>query len=759
MPEISNKKRKFIKRNFKQLSIEELAHETGLKQSVIRSLVEQYNVEIRGKDRYSSVKLISDKDSLTKQSIHMIWMVAIVVFLLILIVYTPALKNDFVWDDGEYVYKNFSIRSLNSQSFYWMLTSFHAANWHPLTWLSLAIDYAFWGIDPFGYHLTNIIMHGLNTLLVFFLTIILTVRAKEGNGISSSKMERSILTQTLIVAGVTGLLFGLHPLHVESVAWVAERKDLLCAFFVLSSIISYLSYTSSVIKRHRWIWFNTCLLLFIFALMSKPMAVTLPVTLLLLDIYPLKRIILCPGKTGKKLSILMEKIPFFALSIASSIITIIAQHSWGAIKSFERMPLSFRLVNGLHSLVFYLKKIIWPYKLVPFYPLPKYIYPFDLQYIISGILVLAITGMCLWTVKKGNYLFFTVWSYYLITLLPVLGIIQVGRQVAADRYTYLPSLSIFLLVGIGISWIFKRRVLIKHKVMFGELVLAFICIVILLGQLTIKQIKIWHNSEIFCSYIISVFPKRVPFQYNNLGLAYLKKGELEKAISEYKQALSIKSNYPEAHTNLGNAYFRKGRLDEAIAEHKEALAIKPNLAEAHNNLGLVYVKKGMLDEAISEYKKALDVNPNFVEAHTNLGLVYVKKGMLDEAIPEYKKALDVNPNFVEAHTNLGLVYVKKGMLDEAISEYKKALDVNPNFVEAHNNLGAAYYRKGELDESISEYKRTLAIKPDYADAHNNLSVAYYYKENYKLAIFHCDKAVELGSSVHPKFLELLKPYR
>ena len=290
MPEISNKKRKFIKRNFKQLSIEELALKTGLKPHVIKSLIDEYSAEMPRKDKYP-VKMINDKVPFTKQSMQVIVLVAIFILLLPCLVYTPVLKNDFVWDDTQYVSENILIRSLSIQSFYRLFTTFHAGNWHPLTWFSHAIDYALWVLDPLGHHLTNIILHGLNSLLLFFVVIVLMLRVKDVSGIPlAPKTSLSISTQALIVAGVTALLFGLHPLHVESVAWVAERKDLLCAFFVLLSILFYLSYTSPVPKRHRWIWFTACFLSFIFALMSKPMAVTLPVILLLLDLYPLRRL-------------------------------------------------------------------------------------------------------------------------------------------------------------------------------------------------------------------------------------------------------------------------------------------------------------------------------------------------------------------------------------------------------------------------------------------------------------------------------------
>ena len=558
---------------------------------------------MRGKEQ----KLICNKNSLKKRSLYVMGVGAIVIFLLTLIVYTPALKNDFVnWDDDKYVYENPKIQSLSFQSLYWMLTSFHASNWHPLTWVSHAIDYSLWGLNPPGHHLTNIILHVSNTLLVFFLVICLMLRTQELNRtLPQLKDPLSITTKSLTVAGVTALLFGLHPLHVESVVWIAERKDLLCSFFLLSSILFYLLYTSPTNKRPRWIWFATCLLLFVLALMSKPMAVTLPFILLLLDLYPLKRL---KPHINKNLSVILEKIPFFILSVVSGVITVIAQYSGGAIESFEHLPISFRLLNALNSLVFYLKKMIFPLELVPFYPFPPHIHWLDSQYLLSALLVLAITGSCLWMAKRGKYLFLTIWSYYLITILPVIGIIQVGGQAAADRYTYLPSISIFLLVGVFVDWSWDKTSLTGLKLELRGLLLVCLCaVVFLLSYITINQIKIWKNSEILWSYVISSFPERIPEAYDNLGIAYSNKGMLDEAISECKKALTINPNFAKAHTNLGNAYGEKGMLDEAISVGKKALTINPNLSGVHNNLAVDYYSKGNYRLAIFHCDKAIEL--------------------------------------------------------------------------------------------------------------------------------------------------------
>jgi tetratricopeptide (TPR) repeat protein len=603
---------------------------------------------------------------------YVIGIAAIFIFMLILFVYTPALKNDFVWDDREYVSQNTLIRSLTTHSLYSMLTSFSLGNWHPLTSYSHAIDYAFWDLEPHGHHFTNIILHALNTLLVFLLVIKLVVREKKVDEISLTyKMPLSIKTKSAIIAGITALFFGLHPLHVESVAWVSERKDLLCAFFFLLTLLCYLSYASLVDKRHRWIWFTACLFLFICALMSKPMAVSLPVILLLLDNYPLRR----STGLGKNSSVLLEKIPFVALSIASSIVTIIAQRSGGALATMENFPLTDRLLNALRAIVFYIEKMILPVGLVPFYPLPKHIHFFDTQYLLSGIFLLIATGLCLWMLKRGRHLFFITWSYYVVTLLPVLGIIQVGMQSAADRYTYLPSISICLLAGIGVFWIFEKCVFLKHKGITAVFLIFIFTILFLLSQLTITQIKIWQNSESLWTYVTRTFPKSASLP----------------------------------HYNLGNALLRKGRIDEALTEYKRALSVNPRDVETYNNLGIAYKKKGMLNEAIYEFKKVLTIKPDHAGAHYNLGSVYLIQGNWDEAILEIKQSLLLTPNHAESHSHLGSAYLKKGEVDKAITEYKHALLTISSDGKVHNNLAIAYYLKKNYKLAIIHSDKAVAF--------------------------------------------------
>ena len=654
MATISSKKKKFIKRNYKHFSIEELVQKTGLSTKVIKSLVSECTSETPETPHAVSPQQTAVQQPLHKRIIPLLC--AVLISLCTIIVYLPALKNQFVWDDFTYVTQNSLIVSLDSNSFYKMLTAFYASNWHPLTWASHALDYALWHLDPFGHHLTNVILHGINTFIVFFLVLrIVAIAGKPQDTSSKNSNPRLPLVHRLIVAGVTGLLFGIHPLHVESVAWVAERKDLLCAFFVLLSIFSYLTFTSSVTARQRLLWFSICLFLFICALMSKPMAVTLPIIVLLLDIYPLRRL---RHLSTSAVAIVWEKIPFFLFSTASAVITIKAQRAGEALVSLEQWDVSARLLNALRSSVFYLEKMVVPYQLVPFYPFPQNPHWLELPYLLSGIAVIAITGLSVRLLKHKKYLLFTVWMYYIITLLPVIGIVQVGSQAAADRYTYLPSISIFLLAGIGVKIAFGKCSLTKHKnLLSGLLVAGISAAMVLFAHAAVKQIEIWNNPESLWTYVVASFPHRAP----------------------------------NAHYNLGFFYGKQGRFDDAIAHFKATLAIDPGHANAHNNLGL---------------------------------------------------ALD-----------------GKGMVDEAIAHFKKALAINPHLAEAHNNLGNSLREKGMVDEAIAAYKQALSVKPDMAEAHHNLSALYYDKKEYGPALAHCDKAAELGYSVHPQLLELLKPYR
>ncbi|MBW1912994.1 MAG: tetratricopeptide repeat protein, partial [Deltaproteobacteria bacterium] len=471
------------------------------------------------------------------------------------------------------------------------------------------------------------------------------------------------------------------------------------------SLLSYLTYTSTIYKQRRLIWYCISLVLYIFALISKPIAVTLPVILLLIDIYPLKRTNLY---LSKNLTVLLEKIPFFILSIASGIITIMAQHSSGALLSLQETNLITRMLNALVTLVFYMEKLIWPSELVPFYPFTGEV--FNYRSVVSGIIVLALSGVSLEMARRGKPLWLIAWLYYIITLLPTLSIIQIGSHAAADRFTYLPRLSIFLLVGVGLSWLWVKAGLLKFKNMIrGLLLLSVFAVMLLFSYITIQQIRIWQNSETLWRYVTNVFPKTSLL----------------------------------AHMNLGSVYIEKGKLDEGIAEFKQVIAINPKHVKAYNNLGVAYGRKDRLDEAISEYEKALAIDPNFADAHINLGGAYGEKGLLDEAIAEFKQSLICDPNNAKAYYNLGAAYDKKGLLDDAVFGYKRAVAMNPYYAEAYHKLGLAFKAQGKLNDAIGSYREVIRLEPDNHEVYNEL--AWIYATSPQEAIRNGDEAVILAT--------------
>jgi tetratricopeptide (TPR) repeat protein len=571
--------------------------------------------------------------------------------MLTLLAFTASLDNGFVWDDIQYVAENQRIRSLNFHALAGMCTTYYQSNWHPLTWISHAVDYHLFGLNPSGHHLSSIILHALNCVLVFFLVIKLVVVVEDRKTDGRQPMPSHVLIADCLLSGVvTALLFSLHPLRVESVAWVAERKDLLCAFFFLCSVLSYLNCHASPSAANRRGWFACCAAFFLLALASKPMAVTLPCVLLLLDVYPLARFRM--SREGKG-SILLEKTPLFFVSIVSIFVTIAAQNYGSTIRTLEQMPADARILNALASLLFYVEKTVVPINLVPLYPFPKQSHWLDVHQVGAFLFVAAVTGLSLWMAKKGNYLLLVAWACYVITLSPVLGIIQVGGQAAADRYTYLPTIPVVMLMGTGLSAMLLRKPRGLPKGMRTALLLMLAGYLFLLMQATRQQVLIWRDSESLWSSVVAMFPfpESDPLVHYNLGNAYMHNGKYDQAIFEFNRTLQLQPNHARAYNNLGRIYVMQGRLNEAIAAFKQAVAVNPGNAKAYNNLGSAYLMQGDVENALSAIQRSLTIDPNNPEAHSNLAVAYYSKQEYDRALMHYEEALKqggtVNPQLSE----------------------------------------------------------------------------------------------------------------
>ncbi len=598
--------------------------------------------------------------------------------LITFVVYIPSLYNGFVnWDDNTYIVNNPHICSINPTFLKWAFTTFYYSNWHPLTWLSYAVDCTLWGLNPLGYHLTNMLLHSINTLLVILLTtrLLYTDRETRNDGAAAIPDKRIITA-----AGLTGALFGLHPLHVESVAWVSERKDVLYAFFYLLSLLYYLRYAKAEpgtatqkipFFRIANRYYGLALLFFLCSLLSKPMAVTLPLVLIILDWYPLKRLV--RGTSGH---VILEKFPFVLLSIGSSIITIYAQHLGGSIKSFIALPLLPRLLTGVKSLVAYLSNMFFPSNLSPFYPHPKSVMTatlFSFEYFIPFLVVIGITATSIILLKRHT-IFAAAWTYYIVTILPVLGIVQVGGQAMADRYTYLPSLGPFLLIGIGIEklvdgWSPRGLSDFARNALPLSVGLLFVAS---LSAMTIKQIPIWKDSETLWSRVITLYPE-ASIAYHNRGVYYRDLGQYDKAIEDFSRGIAISPDDYIPYANRAFTYLKLGRPEDALRDARKIVELDPRSSKNYSLRGKLYSMLGQYNEALKDYSKALQLTSDPAELYNSRGNIHVKIGLLSEAINDYTQAIKLSrvPR-QEYYHNRGIVHKMLGHEKEALEDFAQA---------------------------------------------------------------------------------------
>jgi len=667
------------------------------------------------------------------------WLVpAVCIFLaaMVWVVFGRTLHHEFVsLDDQVYVYDNpVVINGLNPKGVEWAFTHIVGCNWHPLTMMSHMLDCQIYGLNAGGHHLTNILLHTASVILLFLV------------------LRR--MTGFLWRSAFVGAVFAIHPLRVESVAWVAERKDVLSGLFFMLTLWAYVRYVqkqsrvegrassagggSLALDPRRWpLDYYLVLLFFALGLLSKPMLVTLPLVLLLLDCWPLGRLtrFRIPVPQPSSLNhLLLEKLPLLGLAVASCVVTIFAQAK--AIMPIERMSLPLRMGNASISCVTYLGQIFWPSGLAV-------LYPFTAGSVgVSGVVLSLVLLACISTgaffLRRRHPCFLTGWLWYLIMLAPVIGILQVGSQARADRYTYLPQIGLYLLLtwaaaDLCAGWRHRRWLL-------GGLATVILVALMFCARV---QTAYWRNSESLWTHTLACTTDNA-VAHNSLGNALLQKGSLDEAMVHFQTALQINPGYMGAHNNLGNALLQKGSLDEAMVHFQTALQIDPDDTDAHNNLGIALLQMGRVDEAIAQYQKALQIKPDSADAHNNLGNALLKQGRVDEAIARYQKALQIKPDNADAHDNLGSALLQQGRVDEAIAQYQKALQIRPDYVLASYNLGIALLQKGKVDEAIAHFQEALQIKPDYVEAHINLGSALRQKGRVDEAVVHFQKALQIN---------------
>jgi tetratricopeptide (TPR) repeat protein len=615
---------------------------------------------------------------------------ALCLVLLVLLLYAPVKRHEFVnYDDDRYVTENPHVRSgLTADGVRWAFKSLHASNWHPLTWLSHMLDVELYGLEPGGHHMTSVMLHAINAVLLL--------------------LALGVLTGRFWPALTVALLFAVHPLRVESVAWVAERKDLLAGLFWMLTLLAYGLWA----RRRGAVRYGLVLACFVLGLTAKPMLVTLPFVLLLLDVWPLRR---TEAETVRAL--LVEKLPLFVLSAASVAITLVAQQRGGAMQVSEMWTLSQRLANALIAWVAYLWKTIWPAKLACFYPHPAAVGagdPFLLKALGAAFLLVIVTAHIVSARRRRPYLAVG-WFWYLGTLIPVIGIVQVGGQAMADRYTYLPLIGIYIAVAWGLAeWVdrdARRRV-----VAVGAVAIA----VVALAAVTWVQIGHWRNGQTLFEHALRVTRDNYVAR-NNLGSVFESRGELETAAGQFEEALRIRDDFAPAHNNLGLVLTKQGKPSRAIEHLLRAVRLDPGSAEAQANLGSALQQQGDLDRAAEHFERAVQLEPGHARAHNNIGIIFERRGDLDGAQARYEKALQIAPDFAEAHSNLGNVLLARGDLVGARARYESALQSRPDFAGAQNNLGFVLARMGDHRRAAYHYRRALELRPDLVQAATGLA--------------------------------------
>jgi hypothetical protein len=549
------------------------------------------------------------------------WVVPVIIVLLIGGAFLPALQNEFVnWDDDKNFLSNPHYRGLGLDELRWMFTAFHEGHYIPLAWLTFGLDYLLWGMDPTGYHLTNLLLHVATAAAFYFLTIRLLRLA------SGSVGEDKALW---VGAAFAALFFAVHPLRVESVVWITERRDVLSGLFYILTILAYFRASDRVGRGTRWYWVSVAL--FASALLSKSMAVSLPVVLLILDVYPLRRL---GGRVGwwsaSVRHVYTEKIPFVLLAVVASAVAFVALSHSTAMLSLEKVsPLERLMISG-YGLGFYLWKTIVPLNLFPIYPLSIK----STTFIWSHILVLIFMVLT-FALRHRLPGLLAAWLTYVVILLPVIGIVQNGPQITADRYTYLSCLGWAVLAGSGMFYcwrpLIRRRIGLRTFVVINGIAAV---VVVGLGALTWKQTQVWHDSDRLWNYAISAGPESNIAHYN-LGIVMSKRGELGEAIKHYREALRIKPNSIEANFNLGNAMVNRGELEEAIKHFRQVLRINPAYAEAHNNIGVAFFKGGKLTEATEHFCQSLRFG--YASAKPNLRKALARRGVRENAVKRCQK--------------------------------------------------------------------------------------------------------------------------
>jgi len=696
---------------------------------------------------------------------------------LVLAVFSQTLHNGFInFDDDVYVYSNPQV----SQGFSWSGIAWaftgnnDTGNWHPLTWLSHMLDCQIYGLNPWGHHLTNVLLHAATAVLLY---------------LALKRMTRALWPSVFVA-----VVFAIHPLRVESVAWASERKDVLAGFFFMLTLLMYARYVEQPGKPggRRGFFYGLMLLFFALGLMSKSMLVTLPFVLLLLDLWPLARVSgfgslvssSVEGKTSKIpalkfRSLILEKLPLFLLSAAVGVIALLTQKASGAVLMADKLPLAPRLENAVVSCLAYIGKMFWPQDLAIFYPYSSQLPVWKVAG--AGSLLVLVTVLVILSVRRRPYLF-TGWFWYLGMLVPVIGIIQAGGQAMADRYSYLPQMGLCVMIAWGVKELVTKKAFLRPLA-----VLATGAVVLVLSICTVRQIEYWRTSESLWNHALAIMPDNA-LAHTSLGLALVTESRWDEAIEHFQKAIELRPDRHYAYNGLGFALMNKGRFDEAAGNFQKSIELKPDVPDTYYYLGTTLAQEGRAAEAIAQYRKAIALNPGYVkacfelakslaaqgqsaeaskyyeqviqwqpgyvEAHNNLANQLAGQGRLADAVQQYQEAIRLKPDYVEARYNLATILATQSKFDEAAEQFRKVLELKPDLANAHGNLANVLVELGRLDEAVAQYQQTIALFPSNPQAHYKLGVALDKQKKSAAAIAEYQKALELDPGHVPAHLGL-----
>ena len=635
--------------------------------------------------------------------------------LLILIAYWQVGTFGFnVLDDYDYVAKNEHVRTgLTFNNVIWAFQPVsEVGNWHPITWLSHMLDVEIYGLEPRGHHITNLIIHILNSLLLLFVF---------------NKLTKQSWPSYFVC-----LLFALHPLHIESVAWISERKDLLCTMFFFLTIISYRSYVATCGRR----FYLLTVFYYLMALMSKPMAVTLPFVLLLLDYWPLERMDAKCGITPSiNIKLVYEKIPLFIMSIMVSLITFLVQQEGGAVSNLNEISLIDRLSNALISYAMYLWKTVWPEKLSIFYPYQQNV---NIALSVSALIFLMFVTINVFRYAFKRKYIPAGWLWYVGMMVPVIGLVQVGSQSMADRYTYLPLIGIFVMIAWGIDTALANK---KWQYYTKMLILLFTSFV--LTTITSHQLRYWEENVKLMKRSVEISGGNNHYSHYLLGLAYLGEKQIKNAEKEFNISLQIAPKHIESYVKIAEIHRKNGACDDAKNMYINAIRLDPYDYEAMNGLGNIYQEEGRFDEAIRAYYKCITIQPKKTSARVNLAIALYRKGEIAKAENILNNILESNPNDINAWNQLAILKMKEGKMKDAYDYLLKAIKNDPTDNDVKNNIGVLFLLTGSTDLALKMYQDVLMHDETNIEANYLTGVAYMKMMNKERAKFFLYKVIGL----------------